>query len=166
MNKKYYWEVNKGQFAAVFNDIAEDGKNEEEREKSERTLKESEEKLRTLFDKSADAIITVGTDGKIRDINEMALLRYKYRREEFIGMPIRRLYSADAAQNLPQRIEMAMKYIEYGETTFVAEHTTSEGVIIPTEVNTRKVHIAGTPAFLFTCRDILQESTMRCLVSV
>ena len=130
-----------------------DGKNEGKRGKSVRLLKEREEKSCTSFDKSADAVITVGTDGKIRDINETALLRYKYRREEFIGMPVRHLYSADASRNLPQRIEMAMKYSEYGETIFKAEHMTSEGVIIPTEVNTRKVYIAGTPAFLYTCRD-------------
>jgi hypothetical protein len=55
---------------------------------------------------------------------------------------------------------MAMKYIEYGETIFEAEHMTSEGVIIPTEVNTRKVYIAGIPAFLYTCRDISKGYVM------
>jgi len=117
-----------------------------------RAVKKDEENFCAVFE-SSDAIITVGTDGKIRDLNEMALQRYKYRREEFIGMPIRHLYSADASGNLPQRIEMAMKYMEYGETIFEAEHMTGGGSIIPIEINTRKVYIAGTPAFLFTCRE-------------
>lgn len=152
MDKKNCWEENKGQFAAVFNDISEAETNEEE--KSVRAVMKSEENFCAVSDKSSDAIIAVGSDGKIRDLNEMALQRYKYRREEFIGMPIRHLYNADTSGNLPQRIEMAMKYMEYGETTVEAEHMTREGTIIPTEINTRKVYIAGTPAFLFTCREI------------
>jgi PAS domain S-box-containing protein len=154
MDKKIAGEKTRGRSAAVFNDSIEGGKNEEAREMSEVASKKTAEKVYTLLDKSSDAIITVGADGKIRAINETALLRYKYRREEFIGMPIRHLYSADASGKLPQKVEMAMKYMKYGETTFEAEHRTREGTIIPTEVNTRKVFISGTPTFLVTCREI------------
>ena len=163
--KKYFrvsvFTPGKGRFATVFDDITESRKNEEERIKTESALRESEDKFRTLFDKSADAILIIGADGKIIDTNEVALARYKYRREEFVGMPIRQLYSPDDAHNVPNRIEMIKKY---GTAIFEAEHITSDGISMPTEVNSRIIHLAGLPAFLSTCRDMRDRKKAEALI--
>jgi len=165
--QKYYrisvFTPGKGQFATVFDDITESRKNEKEREKTENALKENEEKFRTLFDKSADVILIADTDGKIIDANEVALARYKYKREEFIGMSIRQLDGPKDARNVPQRIEMIKRS---GTAIFEAEHITSDGIIIPTEVNARIVHIAGMPAFLATCRDITERKKADTLIKL
>ncbi|MGZ7043384.1 MAG: response regulator, partial [Methanobacterium sp.] len=47
--------------------------------------KESEEKYRTLFNKSPDNVIILGADGKLMDLNEAVLKNTGKKREDLIG---------------------------------------------------------------------------------
>ncbi len=117
-------------------------------------IKEREEKFRTLFNESADAILLVDPYGKIIDANDVALQRYKYGRTEFIGMPVTQLDSPDDVHNVPARFE---RLREHGTAAFEDLHMTKDGLVIPTEVNSRSVIIGGTPLIISTCRDITER---------
>lgn len=126
----------------------------EERKKAEAALAESEESFRTLFDRSADAIIIVGAAGRIAGANDVALERYRYAREEFLGMHIAQLDSPADAKHVPERMEGLKKH---GIAVFEAEHMTRDGAIIPTEVNSRLITRKGETLFLSTCRDVSER---------
>jgi PAS domain S-box-containing protein len=117
-------------------------------------VKEREEKFRTLFNESPDAILLVDPYGKIIDVNDVAVERYKYRRSDFIGMSATQLYSPEDADNAPARTEMLK---ERGIAVFEARHMTKDSLVIPTEVNARSVVIGGAAFIISTCRDITER---------
>lgn len=60
-----------------------------ERKQMENALRESEEKYRTLFENSRDAMCITTSDGKIVDVNQAALNLFGYAREEMMGLDVR-----------------------------------------------------------------------------
>ena len=72
---------------AIYRDITE-------REKMAAALRESEERYRSLFEESIDAICIAGTDGKILDFNQAALDMWGYTREEMMQLDASGLYFA------------------------------------------------------------------------
>ncbi|HPW68378.1 MAG: PAS domain S-box protein [Desulfomonilia bacterium] len=63
------------------------------RKRSEEMLVESEERYRSLFEDSRDAIYTVSRDGIILDANGAAMELFGYGRAEMIGMNVQQLYA-------------------------------------------------------------------------
>ena len=62
------------------------------RKLAERSLAESEQKYRSLFEDSRDAIYLSSREGKVLDVNQASLDLFGYTKKEMIGMPVRRLY--------------------------------------------------------------------------
>jgi formate hydrogenlyase transcriptional activator len=56
--------------------------------KAEEALRQSEQRLRSLFEFSPDAIVVTGRDGKIADANAQLEKFFGYRRSELTGLPI------------------------------------------------------------------------------
>ena len=56
-------------------------------------LKESEEKYRTLFQESRDAIFITTRDGELTDANQSYLDLFGYTREEVLGLDVRQTYA-------------------------------------------------------------------------
>ncbi len=56
-----------------------------ERKQAERLIRESEEKYRSLFEQSKDAIYITGLDGRFIDANQSTLQLFGYSREELLG---------------------------------------------------------------------------------
>ena len=63
-----------------------------DRVRAEQTLRESEERYRTLFEESRDAIYMTTREGVVVDVNQAALELFGYTREEMIGMDVRETY--------------------------------------------------------------------------
>lgn len=63
------------------------------RRSTEQALRESEDKYRSLFDLSRDAIYCSARDGTVADVNDSAIDLFGYTRAEFVGMEARRLYT-------------------------------------------------------------------------
>ncbi|NQT70906.1 MAG: PAS domain S-box protein [Desulfobacteraceae bacterium] len=63
-----------------------------EREKMAAAMRESEERYRSLFEESIDAICVAGADGKILDFNRAALDMWGYTREEMMRLGAPGLY--------------------------------------------------------------------------
>ena len=65
------------------------------RKQVEEALRESEQKFRTLFEDSRDAIYITSREGLFIDINQAALDLFGYSREEMIGMNAKQTYVND-----------------------------------------------------------------------
>jgi len=63
------------------------------RRQAEQQLSESEERYRTLFELTRDAIYLTRRDGTVVDVNAAAASLFGYSREELVGLQARRLYS-------------------------------------------------------------------------
>jgi PAS domain S-box-containing protein len=81
----YNEQANLIEFQAVGRDITE-------RKKAEEALRESEERYRTLFEQSRDAIYTTSREGQILDANKSMLDLFGYSAEEMIGSNAKRTY--------------------------------------------------------------------------
>ena len=62
------------------------------REQAEEALRKNEEKYRTLFEKSRDAIMITTTDGKFVDINQSTLDLFGYTRNDLMDLNVQQLY--------------------------------------------------------------------------
>ena len=63
-----------------------------EKRRAETALQASEEKYRSLFAESKDAIVITTSSGKLIDVNQSALDLFGYTREEMMGLNFRDLY--------------------------------------------------------------------------
>jgi diguanylate cyclase (GGDEF)-like protein/PAS domain S-box-containing protein len=63
-----------------------------ERRRAEEELRKSEERYRSLFEESRDAIYITTREGALLDVNESTLELLGYTRDEIIGMNVRELY--------------------------------------------------------------------------
>lgn len=118
------------------------------------TLERQKENFRTLFEQSADAILLVEATGKIADANRVALERYKYSREEFLGMTVNELDSPDDPHTSDDRLKAIR---QSGLAIFEVGHISKNGIVIPTEVNARLALIDNTDIIIATCRDITER---------
>jgi PAS domain S-box-containing protein len=66
-----------------------------ERKRAEEALRSSEEKYRTLFEQSRDAIF-ISRNGKVVDVNQAALDLFGYTREEAIRLDVEKVYANPA----------------------------------------------------------------------
>ncbi|MEK7399290.1 MAG: PAS domain S-box protein [Candidatus Poribacteria bacterium] len=125
-----------------------------ERKLSEEQLRSSEIKYRTLFNSSVDAILIHDLEGRLLEVNDAAIERLGYSREEILKMSLMDINSLDYAGLVPERIE---KLIDKGYAFFETEHITKDGIKIPVEVNGKIIEYNGTPAVLGISRDITER---------
>jgi PAS domain S-box-containing protein len=94
-------------FQAIITDITE-------RKKAERTLKESEEKYRSLVELAPDGIVAVNTEGIVTSANHSFLTLVGYDSEEIVGKPFTELKTS-RVEDIPKMQEM-FKSLMKGES--------------------------------------------------
>ena len=83
----------------VFRDVSE-------RRKAEEAMRQSEQRYRTLFEDSRDAIYMTTREGEFFDVNQSAIDLFGYTREEMIGLDVRKIYASPAdRRRFQQEIE-------------------------------------------------------------
>ncbi|MBF0539957.1 MAG: PAS domain S-box protein [Nitrospirae bacterium] len=125
-----------------------------ERKHIEIALQQSEEKFRTLFESSIDAIYIIDLKGNFVDINKAAYERLGYTKEEMMSMPISQLDPPEFAAKLPQR----MKYLQnHGEGVFESVNLKKDGTAMQVEINSRFMEFQGQKVFFSIIRDITER---------
>jgi PAS domain S-box-containing protein len=128
-----------------------------ERKKAEQTMKDSEEKFRTLFNQASDSIFLLSLSEKdriIEDTNDAALTTYGYTREELIGKPISILGNAETQDGIP---DMTDRLLKEDLLNFEASNVRRDGSTFPVEVSAQLIHIGEKPYVLVFSRDITER---------
>ena len=122
-----------------------------ERVRSERTIQQSEEKYRTLFESASDAIFILDTEGNFLEANHVACERLGYSRDELLLMNKSLIDDPRHKDKVPFRMDELYKS---GSVIFETGHLTKSGEIIPTEVHGTVIDYMGGKAVLSIARDI------------
>ena len=89
---------------------------EAERERSERALRESEQRYRLLAESAQDMIFIIGRDGLVQYVNRYAAAHLHLRPEEIVGRPREELFPPDIAARQAVSLE---KVFQYGESVSI-----------------------------------------------
>ncbi|MBF0285631.1 MAG: PAS domain S-box protein [Magnetococcales bacterium] len=134
--------------------------------RSERLLRESEERFKLLFNRSGDAMFVASYDpesgpGRFLEVNDTACQRLGFSRQELLTM-------SPADINPPEYhgvIKLAAAEVVEGWTPLMDRyHITRDGRRIPVELNVSHILYQNQPAMLVAARDVsLRRDTERRL---
>ncbi len=128
----------------------------EERIRAEEKLRESEEKYRSLFENSGDAIFIVDIEtGIILDANRQAERLTGSLRQEVIGMHHARLHSGQPTEYYEKKFQ---EHIKNDLTSDLeAEVVTKDGSVIPVFICSNLIDLPGKKVIQMMYRDISKE---------
>ncbi|MFO7761770.1 MAG: PAS domain S-box protein [Desulfobia sp.] len=110
-----------------------------------------EKEYRQLIDGMNDTAFVINFDGKFIEINESAIKKLGYQRNELLSMGVTDLdpyLSSERIKALMQKIKSNARQI------FETEHKTKNGEIIPVEISSSLISYQGKEAILSVARDI------------
>ena len=129
-----------------------------DRKRTEKALRESEEKYRLIFDHAADAIIILDIQGRILAVNTMTCERLGYTPAELTTMTIYQVDFPEPEVNVPARIASVRKQ---GLDTFETDHKRKDGSVIPVDISTCLIAWDGQPAIMTICHDLTERKAPR-----
>ncbi|HPT22611.1 MAG TPA: PAS domain S-box protein [Bacteroidales bacterium] len=121
-------------------------------------VKESEEKLRKIFNTSKDGILLINKDMEFMEVNDTALKKTGYTHEEIIGKSITTLLSDEGVRYVKQYIAS-----QGDPDTFITIEENAkrkDGSVFPVEFNATSIHLRDQDAFLLMARDISERKHM------
>ena len=130
-----------------------------ELEEAYKSLGESEEKYRELFNNVNDMITLSEIEanrmpGKYIEVNEVGVKRMGYSREEFLNLSPVDLVAPEYRAEMPQN---ALVMAEKGRVNFEIVQITKDGKRIPIEVNGHIITYKGRKTYLTVSRDITER---------
>jgi PAS domain S-box-containing protein len=117
-------------------------------------LRASEEKFRTLFNNAADAIFIHDLEGHFLEVNQEAIERLGYSREEFLTMTPLDIDGPQDALRFQERLEVTESQ---KENLVEVVHVTKDGREIPVELKSRVIRYNGRSAILTIARDVTRR---------
>jgi PAS domain S-box-containing protein len=120
-------------------------------------LVSSEERYRTLFEESPDALLVSALDGTVLDANEAAVRLYRINRGEVLGRYFGQLISADERE-MARRRQIVWAQ---GRGTFRDRGRRPDGSEFPVEVEVRVVELGGQRRFLHLLRDLSDQEHLQ-----
>jgi PAS domain S-box-containing protein len=121
-----------------------------ERQEAETALKDSEEKYRTLFAVSLDALFLVDRETKaILEVNEAACRLYGYTAEEML-----RLKSIELSAD-PVETDRAMR--DYQDGPYTRWRKKKDGTLFPVDITAKSFYLKGRQLILASVRDTSQR---------
>ncbi len=118
------------------------------------SLRESEDKYRTLFDTSTDAIFITSLDGVIMDSNPQAVEMTGYTNEEFMGRPFSEFIKAEALEAQPDLLELI---ITSGGVPVETTGQNKEGSDVEIEISANIITLKDQPVIIGYVRDISER---------
>ncbi|BHH85339.1 hypothetical protein LA52FAK_36280 [Desulforhopalus sp. 52FAK] len=126
-----------------------------ERVESERQLKESEMRFRSLFENAADAIYVVSMEGKILDVNSVAQKQTGFSKKELLSMDVRDL---DPRTIEDQDMENIWENIDLGGiATLSTHHIRKDNSQIPVEISLTRYKFKEDIFLLAFVRDVTEK---------
>jgi PAS domain S-box-containing protein len=119
----------------------------------ESTLKETEQRLRTVFDSSNDSILLHKADGEILEVNRTFLKWSGLTPEKIRGAKVQEFFAADAPAEFARVVwEKAIA----GEPQFFdwKGRRPSDGAEVDLEILLQRIQLKGEPVILATARDV------------
>lgn len=124
--------------------------------------KNSEEKFKSFFNNASEIMLVVDAKGDILEVNDTAVKRYGYTREEFLKMKINELDAPDIPTGLRKNIKTTE---EKGYSIFERVHFRKDGTKVPVEVSCSPIVYSGQKAVFAIVRDISERKKAERLVS-
>lgn len=123
----------------------------------------SENRFRVLFNNSSDEIFLADFDGNFIEVNNTALHRMGYTRNEFMKMNFMDIKTPKYVSMVMPNIEQILKH---GSFVYESEHVAKDGTVIALEMSSRVIDYFGRSAILTIARDISErKETERKIVS-
>jgi two-component system, cell cycle sensor histidine kinase and response regulator CckA len=124
------------------------------RKAGEVTLRESEQRYRTLFDKATDGIVILDTEGRLIDANESFANIHGYTTDEVRAMHLHDLDTEETAKRIHERLQQLVD----GKTLHLeVEHYHKDGHIFPLDVVANPIELGGKKYILSFHRDISER---------
>jgi PAS domain S-box-containing protein len=120
-------------------------------------LVSSEERYRTLFEESPDALLVSALDGTVLDANEAAIRLYHLRRDEMLGRYFGQFITADEREMARRR---QVVWAE-GRGTFEDRGRRPDGSEFPVEIEVRVVDLGGQRRFLHLIHDLSDQDRLQ-----
>jgi PAS domain S-box-containing protein len=132
--------------------IAEQVASVVERARLYRTLRDSEERYRTLFERASDAVILQSMEGVVLDANERACQLLGYTRPELLSLSASDIVSPESPGLLPLHMESAA-----GTVRTEGEYLCKGGSKVTVEASTTLLKVGGKPVVLIQAHDIMER---------
>jgi len=118
--------------------------------RTEESLRESEERFRTLVEQASDAIFTHDMDGRLVDVNERACAILGYSREELLRLTV--------AQFPPEEVRAICQNLRPGEFKIVpGQHRRKDGTTFPVEASLSLHQVRGQKLTAALVRDVTER---------
>ncbi len=121
---------------------------------TEQALRESEDKFRTLFNNTNDAIFVHDLDGHFLEVNEIACQRLGYSRQEMLQMSTNDINVPEYTARI---VKLSKEIGERKNIIFETVHVRKNGSTIPIELSSRIIDYHGKKAILCIARDITER---------
>lgn len=125
-----------------------------ERKHAEQALRESETRLRKLFEAIPEAVMIHDEAGTILHINDVGAKRLEWAVEELVGKNLREIVKIENAALIPDHVRIARTN---GSCSFETTYISHTGRIIVAEVNESPMELEGKSVILSVARDITER---------
>jgi PAS domain S-box-containing protein len=126
-----------------------------ERRRLERQLLENEQKYRMLFESNAEAMYVYDLEThRFLAVNQAAISRYGYSRDEFLGMTVFDLWPPAETEKLRAYLRQTP---HVSETTSSWIHQRKDGTLLEAEVVSHTIDFGGRHANLALARDVTEQ---------
>jgi PAS domain S-box-containing protein len=122
--------------------------------RAEQSIRQSEEKFRTLFESATDALFILDLEGNFIAVNKTAYERLGYTREEMLSMHLSRLDPPEFAAKVSARLQQVLNR---GHAVMESAHLKKDGSVMPVEINARIIEYDGRKAVFSIIRDISER---------
>jgi len=132
-----------------------------ERLAAERTIRESEERFRLLFNSGSDAIFVyeIGEEpGRFVEVNDIACQRLGYTREELLGMTPADIEDPELSPSDTEKVGKELE--EHWHALFECVHVAKDGRRIPVEIGAHLLTLNGKTSVLSVVRDISERKAV------
>ena len=119
-----------------------------DRKRVEETLRQSEERFRSLIEQAADAIFVHDIEGRFLEVNQQACASLGYTREELLSMSV-----SDIDPDMERRGDRT-KFWLHLPVTFEARNQRKDGTTFPVEIRLGPIIYGNTKVVLALVRDI------------